>query len=75
MQVQALAQATIQELHGKLAVRGGQVEEGQRRLAALRASAAAEVQALQTQLQHLTQQAQQQDQRHIKVGHCLWLSG
>ena len=67
MQVQALAQATIQELHDKLAARSALLEDAQRNLQAARGSAAAEVGHLQRQVQHLTQLAQQQDQQHLKV--------
>ena len=66
-QVQALAQSTIQDLHNKLAARSAEVEDGERRLQAARSLAAAEVGALQDQIEQLTQQLQLQDQRHVKV--------
>ena len=69
MQVQALAQSTIQDLHNKLAARTGEVEECQRRLQAARSTAAGEVAGLQDQIEQLSHQLQLQDQRHVKV--CL----
>lgn len=72
--MQALAQATIQELHDKLATRSAQVEEVQRTLQAARSSAADEMASLQRQVQHLTQLAQQQDEQQLKVSCKCWLS-
>lgn len=67
LQVQALAQATIQEVHDKLAARTAQVEDVQRSLQYARQSAAGEVASLQRQVQQLTQLARQQDQQQLKV--------
>ena len=69
VQVQALAQSTIQDLHNKLAAKTGEVEECQRRLQAARSMAAGEVAGLQDQIEQLSHQLQLQDQRHVKV--CL----
>lgn len=72
LQVQALAQATIQELHDKLAARSAQLEEVQGNLASARGTAASEVASLQRQLHQLTQLAQQQEQQHLQVSlHCV----
>lgn len=67
MQVQALAQSTIQDLHNKLATKSGEVEECHRRLQATRSMAAGEVAGLQDQIEQLSHQLQLQDQRHVKV--------
>ena len=67
MQVQALAQSTIQDLHDKLAAKSAEVEDGQRRLQATRKLAGVEVASLQDQLEQVTHQLQVQDHRHVKV--------
>ncbi len=67
LQVQALAQSTIQDLHNKLAAKSAEVEDGKRRLQATRNMAANEVDDLQEQIEQLSQQLQLQDQRHVKV--------
>ena len=67
VQVQALAQATIQDLHNQLAAKSGEVEDGKRQVQSVRARSASEVEALQDQLEQLTQQLQLQDERHVQV--------
>ena len=65
--MQALAQSTIQDLHNQLAAKSAEVEDGKRQVAAVRSRTAAEVAALQDQLEQLTHQLQLQDERHVKV--------
>lgn len=67
VQVQALAQSTIQDLHSKLAAKSAEVEDGRRRLQASRSQAAEEAAHLQDQVEQLSHQLQLQDQRHVKV--------
>lgn len=67
VQVQALAQSTIQDLHSKLAAKSAEVEDGKRRLQASRSLAAEEAAHLQDQVEQLSHQLQLQDQRHVKV--------
>ena len=66
--MQALAQSTIQDLHNQLAAKSAEGEDGKRQIAAMRSRTAAEVAALQDQLEQLTHQMQFQDERHVKVG-------